>query len=329
MMWHDAIAYISKKAASKQMTNRDAAGLILFARAAQRLLEAHADPLNIAPSMAFDWYRNALLALGWAKRGDRFLMTDHWQKQPYVDSGQLMAELQSLASMLDAQHVPFKMLRNPQGDAAAYKSLALDAYHLMQKIDPLSADAHGSPPVASKPASSPGKPKHPHRPKHHQDVMPPEDAAPAPAVVQPPPLVVNHPDVGPVAITPPVVQVAPVMAPPSGGNASAVPQPGDVAPVVVKPPPLQIPPLVPGGAASAVQPPPMVADVPVVPHPDDGDPGQPGDWYWNKHEHDFDNQLVRPEPPGKVKKPKPKKPEPAGGGDAAGILLLLVVLAFS
>lgn len=332
--WHDAFTVIAGRAAKRQMTNRDAAGLILFARAAQRLLEAHADPLNVAPSMAFDWYRNALLTLGWAKHGDKFVMTDNWQKQPYVDAGQLLAELDSLASMLDAAHVPFKMLRNPQGDAAAYKQLALDAYHLMQRLDPTSADIHGPPMAASKQSASSGAKHKKNKNAVHAvavDPMPPETPVSTPEpvpgeqhTVQPPPVVIDHPDGGQVSVTSPRVIVPPVVAPPSGGVAANVPGPGVSVPVAVTPPPILVPPLQPGGATVEVQPPPVIASAPVVPHPDDGEPGQPGDWYWRKHTID-DAGLIAPDAPPKIRKGK----KPAGSGDAAGILLLLVVLAFS
>lgn len=350
MNWHDAFGYIAKQAASKQMTNRDAAGLILFARAAQRLLEAHADPLNVAPSMAFDWYRSALLGLGWAKHGDQFVMTDKWQKSPYVDPTQLVAELGTLADMLDAQHVPFKMLRNPSGNAEAYKSMALDAYHLMQKLDPASADVHGPP------MHKPGKPKSSgasspaSKPKASDavqpvsvEMLPPETpvATPAPTsphgthVVQPPPMVIDHPDGGQVTVTPPPVIVPSVAAAPSGGDAASIPGPGVTVPVAVTPPPLIVPPIHPNGAPYTVQPPPVVAEAPVIPHPSDAN--APGDWYWKKHAHDDDAPPVI-DMGGEVmdvrdaieaaKKKKPKKDDSAGDGAGAGILLLLAVLAF-
>ena len=354
MNWHDAFGYIAKQAASKQMSNRDAAGLILFARAAQRLLEANADPLNVVPSMAFDWYHSALLGLGWAKRGDQFVMTEKWQKSPYVDPTQLLAELQSLADMLDAQHVPFKMIRNPSGNSEAYKSMALDAYHLMQRLDPQSADIHG-PPMhrggASKPKHSSGSSSPASKPQAVNatmpvkvDPMPPETpvAAPQPTpgqthVVQPPSIVVDHPDGGQVTVAPPPVIVPSIAAPPSNGVASNMPGPGQTMPVAVTPPPVTVPPILPNGTPFTVQPEPVIAEAPVIPHPSDA--GQPGDWYWKKHAHDNDAPPVIDTSgevmdvrdaieAAKAKKKKPKD-DSAGGGDAAGILLLIVVLALS
>jgi hypothetical protein len=332
MKWLDAFNVLAKQASKqKAITNRDASGLILFGRAAQQLLLQHADPLDISASQAFDWYVNALQDMGWAQRGDRFIMTEAWQKTPYVDPAQLMAELSNLAALLDAHHIPFKVLRDPHGTAATYKALALDAYHKMQLIDPPSADAHGPPPAQHRPSRSSAPSK----------VQPPPDAPPA--VVQPPPVLVDHPDGATVAVTPPPLVVPPVVAPTSAVATPLAPSrgvdmtnaPGDGASVavVVTPPPFTVPPLVPGGQSVTVQPPPVVAHAPVVlpdapgdmPAPDDTSPGA---FYWRKHADDGDG-LTPPDAFSPPKRPKKKKPEPAGGGDAAGILLLLAVLAFS
>jgi len=340
--WSDAYNFVAARVASKGLSNRDAAGLILFARKAQAKLKAAADPLDISAREAFDWYPDALLALGWAKRGDRFDMSEAWQKQPYVDSGQLMAELANLAGLLDRYHVAFHV-EDPSGSAAKYKQVALDAYHLMQKLDPASADA---PPATHKPH------KHgPHKPKKPSDTpKPPKDSvhpvavapatpdatpvAPAPqTTVQPPPVVVDHPDGKQVAITPPPVRVPVVAAPPSGGVADNVPGPGASVPVQVTPPPVVAPPLVPGGEPVTVQPPPVYAQAPVVPHPDDA--GQPGDWYWRKHAHDADPPPVV-DTSGEAmdvsaameaarKKKQPPPPPPSG----SGLLWVLALLALS
>jgi hypothetical protein len=339
--WSDAYKFVADRVASKGLSNRDAAGLILFARRADKLLKANADPLNIAAQDRglFNWYANSLQALGWAKRGDRFDMSDAWQKQPYVDPNQLMAELGNLASMLDAAHVPFKV-EDPSGSDAKYRTLALDAYHTMQKLDPASADQH-HPPAAHKP-TAPKKPK----PKKPSDVpapsktavqpvavdpMPPETppvAAAPQKTVQPPPVTVDHPDGHQVAITPPPVVVPHVASDP--GN---IPPRGTSMPVQLTPPPVTVPPLVPGGTPVTVQPPPVYAQAPVVPHPADVE--QPGDWYWRKHAHDNDPPPVVDETgemmdvSDAVDAARKKKKEPAGSGDSAGILLLLAVLALS
>jgi hypothetical protein len=351
MTWRDAIDYVSKQVASKQMSNRDASGLILFARAAQRVLEAQADPLNVAPSMAFDWYARSLPALGWVKRGDKFVMTDKWQHAPYADATELLANLSSLASMLDAQGIPFKMLRSPQGNAESYKQLALDSYHLMQRTDPSAADVHGPPPhTASKPQASGSHPHKPHKPKKTDavqpvsvDPLPPETppiASPVPTpgqthVVQPPSLIVDHPDGGQVSVTPPPVIVPTVVAPPSGGNAASMPARGDTVPMLVTPPAIIIPPTQPNGQPFTVQPEPMPVNAPLVPHPQDAE--QPGDWYWRKHAHDNDpppyvdttGEMMDVSADVEAAKKKPKPKAPAGNGDAAGILLLIAVLALS
>lgn len=329
MLWVDAFHQVEKLAA-KGLTNADAAGLILFGRAAQKLLEANTSPTNIIPGLTYDWYQAALPALGWFARGDHFRMDAGWKKRPYVDSGTLMGRLGNLAAELDAAHVPFSLVKNPRA-AGAYSALALDAYHMMQKLDPKSADLHQPPPKKSAPPP----------PKHT-----------TPIVVQPPPVAVTHPTTGATI----VVEQPPFVADVPTAQLAQMPAPGgaDDAPVgppsvVVTPPPLTIEPHAPapppGGivsqAARAIldstppviaQPPPVAVQVPDVGPATPVDPGAPPATaqidplippYHRRpfrFSHDFGEReagrAIAKTAAEALKKSK-------GNGDSAGLLLLL------
>jgi len=350
MNWTEALKLVQGQASKKngnaadgtpQLTRRDASGLILFGKAAHKLLEKatvrQPDAAHFR-STTFDWYAWSLPVLGWFKRGDKFNTADAWEKAPLdpTTATTLWAALAEQARYLDDAGVPFKMVTNPTGTSATFKTLAMDAYRKMQQLDPKSADVHPH----KKPGSS-GKSTKPisHDPDHHTQVVRP------PTIVIPPPVVVDHPELGTVTLQPPPVVVppsvpAPVPPPPPGADSApsspdAGPGPGggggdgppSPAPPVITPPPLVVP-------ATATTPPIIVQPPPVVAHPinapQDADPYE---WYWNKHKDDpaHDPATWQPQGDGSdATAPKKKKPgRDDKKSDGGGVAILLLVLAMA
>ena len=126
MKWADALQQFDKPT----WTNRDASGIVSFARAVFRTYSK--DPnVSLSP---WDWYPFALPALGWSKPGDKFVMTTTHQLQPYAFTTQLRAAVAKMAGELDAAGIAAKMLADPRGTAAGYKQLALDAWEAMKQL---------------------------------------------------------------------------------------------------------------------------------------------------------------------------------------------------
>jgi hypothetical protein len=126
MLWIEAI----KQVRSDKLTNRDASGLIQFARAVYNKTIKDGGP-NIALT-PFDWYGYALPALGWSKPGDKFRDDSAHQLAQYPAAVQLWTALLTLAGELDAQGVKFSTPVSPKGTAKTYKQLALDAWNVMK-----------------------------------------------------------------------------------------------------------------------------------------------------------------------------------------------------
>lgn len=122
MKWSDALASLPIAKA----TNRDAAGLIGFARAA---FNRYRLKYGLTP---FDWYAFALPALGWRKPGDKFDTSAKWQAQPYPARDLLVRALTTFANELDSQGQPFEMVVPPVGTDAKFRALASDAWKVMQ-----------------------------------------------------------------------------------------------------------------------------------------------------------------------------------------------------
>lgn len=209
MKWRAAIDMARQAIANKNgknpdgsavISNREASGLVMLLRAWANF--AASKHVTVPGT---DWYVFAKPALGWNVRGDRFVMTPTWQKQPYAHAGGLQGAFGRLGDALDAAGIEFKNLQSPTGTDATYKSMAQLAYQRMQREDPLSADPGGRPA---------GKVRTP----------------PAPPVVevQPPPVTVDTP-AGPAAVLPPTVLVDS----PPGPVLPVEHQPG---PPVVEPP---------------------------------------------------------------------------------------------
>lgn len=114
MRWSDAIARVRKP----DITNRDAAGLLLFVRAAQR---RYAPKYGLAP---FDWLGFALPAFGWNEPGDRLVVSNAQQRAPYVASDALWSAVDELADELDELGQPFELVTMPQGTAGKFRELA-------------------------------------------------------------------------------------------------------------------------------------------------------------------------------------------------------------
>lgn len=129
MLWVDAI----KRVRSDKLTNREASGLIEFARAVYNKVVKTAGPsVALTP---FDWFAYALPALGWFKKGDKFLMDVPHQLAQYPAALQLWTALLTLAGELDGQGVKFALPSgaDPKGSTKTYKQLALDAWDVLKK----------------------------------------------------------------------------------------------------------------------------------------------------------------------------------------------------
>lgn len=141
MDWREAISFALSQAPGKRvgrfptLTNREASGLILFARQVTEYAVGKGHPVS------FDWYAFALTALGWRKSGDVFDMSTKQQISAFPASTELWGALEQLASRLDEAKVPFELVRDPTGTESTYKRLAEDAWTFMQRESPLDAAA--------------------------------------------------------------------------------------------------------------------------------------------------------------------------------------------
>jgi len=126
MNWTDAYKQIDRPS----YTNRDASGVIGFARA---LFNTYAKEPSVALS-PWDWYAFALPALGWGKPGDRFKVDTAHQLGAYRFTKELRASLATMARELDAANVPFRMLVDPRGTDKGFRKLALDAWDAMKQL---------------------------------------------------------------------------------------------------------------------------------------------------------------------------------------------------
>ncbi|MGD9603916.1 MAG: hypothetical protein AB7O21_19550 [Gammaproteobacteria bacterium] len=130
MKWLEAIAQVADKS---NLTNRDAAGLIQFARL---VYNKYVKKQNVALT-PYDWYRFAVAALGWFKRGDKFKIDVKQQLLPYPKEAAdpLKLSLATMARELDEAGVPFEMVTDPRGNDASFRKLAKDAWAAMQALD--------------------------------------------------------------------------------------------------------------------------------------------------------------------------------------------------
>ena len=140
--WSDALAKVRTLAATRgnvpgttlpQITNRDASGLLLFARAATAWARDHGKP-----DATFDWYGFALPALGFRATGDKFKIDEAQQLAPYSEAAGLWTALDVLATQFDAAGVPFDVSKvgSPMGSDTSFRKLASDAWDVMKKSDP-------------------------------------------------------------------------------------------------------------------------------------------------------------------------------------------------
>jgi hypothetical protein len=138
MTWTEAL----KKFYKAKLTNRDAAGLIEFARAVWR---AYDKDKNVA-FPAFDWYPWALLALGYFKLGDKFKIDTAFQLSPFAKSLELWEQLNGIAQSLDAAGIPFRAVVDPRGTDKGFRKLASDAWGAMKTLRAADATAAAAPP---------------------------------------------------------------------------------------------------------------------------------------------------------------------------------------
>lgn len=128
MKWSDAIRQVLKPS----WTRREAAGLVMLARATFNAYE----PLPNVALTQFDWYPFALAVLGWEKPGDKFKVDTSFQLQPapqYLYE-KLRGALTQLATELDAQGVPFRLVRDPRANVETFKQLANEAWAAMKVL---------------------------------------------------------------------------------------------------------------------------------------------------------------------------------------------------
>jgi peptidoglycan hydrolase-like protein with peptidoglycan-binding domain len=146
--WLEAFNRIDKPT----WTNREAAGIIGFARA---VFNQYGLKQGIALT-PWDWYAYALPALGWVTTGDKFKVDTKQQLQTYPASSALRSALQRMVTELDQGGVPFKLLVDPRGSDAVFRKLANDAWAAMQQLgEPGSLTALQSLTAASSSTSSP------------------------------------------------------------------------------------------------------------------------------------------------------------------------------
>jgi Putative peptidoglycan binding domain len=124
--WLEAFNRIDKPT----WTNREAAGIIGFARA---VFNQYGLKQGIALT-PWDWYAYALPALGWVTTGDKFKVDTKHQLQTYPASSVLRSALLRMVTELDHGGVPFKLLVDPRGSDAVFRKLANDAWAAMQQL---------------------------------------------------------------------------------------------------------------------------------------------------------------------------------------------------
>jgi peptidoglycan hydrolase-like protein with peptidoglycan-binding domain len=125
--WAEAFARIDKPSSS--WTNREASGIIAFARSAATTYAQQG--ITLSP---FDWYVFALPALGWSHVGDRFKVDTQQQLQTYPQSTKLRLALLQMVTELDQAGQPFRLLVDPRGTNATFRALANDAWSRMQQV---------------------------------------------------------------------------------------------------------------------------------------------------------------------------------------------------
>lgn len=113
------------------LTRREAQGLVSFARSAFNTYTKGGASLT-----PFDWYPYALAVLGFEKPGDKFKVDTAFQlgQAPRYLYDQLKAALITMASELDDQSIPFRLVVDPRGTDATYRKLAKDAWAAMQAL---------------------------------------------------------------------------------------------------------------------------------------------------------------------------------------------------
>jgi len=129
--------------ATPVLTNREAAALLLFGRAAAA-----------KGGLTWDWYGYALPALSYYQPGDRFNMSAGWQERPYALPRELWGHLAELATALDAAPVAFSLVSDPGPSEASYKALANLAWSKMRRESPTAAAPSKPAPDAPTPAST-------------------------------------------------------------------------------------------------------------------------------------------------------------------------------
>jgi hypothetical protein len=126
MKWSEAI----ERSAKASITNRDASGLVGFARA---IVRTYGKEPNVSLS-PWDWYAFALPALGWAKPGDKFKIDTKHQLLGYAFARELIDSLKRMATELDASGVPFRAVVDPRGTDKGFRQLAADAWQAMKQL---------------------------------------------------------------------------------------------------------------------------------------------------------------------------------------------------
>ena len=119
-----------KTADKPEYTNREASGLIRFARGIVNTYGPNPQ-VSLTP---WDWYAYALPALGWFKDGDKFKVDTKHQLQPYKASAQLRAALVTMSSELDEAGVPFRAILDPRGSDTVFRGLAKEAWEVMKRL---------------------------------------------------------------------------------------------------------------------------------------------------------------------------------------------------
>lgn len=127
MKWTEAI---ERSAKQSSLTNRDASGLVGFARAIVRTYGKE-PTVSLSP---WDWYAFALPALGWSKPGDKFKIDTKHQLLRYTFARELIDSLKRMAAELDTSGVPFRTVVDPRGTDKGFRQLAADAWQAMKQL---------------------------------------------------------------------------------------------------------------------------------------------------------------------------------------------------
>jgi hypothetical protein len=114
MRWAEALEHVRKP----DITNQDAAGLLLFVRA---VLARYGTEHGLRP---FDVVGFALPAFGWQQQGDRLVVSKAQRRAPYVAAEDLWAAVDELAGELDELGVRFQLVTMPQGTPDKFRELA-------------------------------------------------------------------------------------------------------------------------------------------------------------------------------------------------------------